>query len=217
MSRLYEMLGVEKDATLKDIKAAYRAKSKKAHPDAGGHEVEFNTLKLAFDILSNPARRERYDRTGRTDESPVTPQAIRGMIANTVRAIVTAQRPDGTTDNPEWDDIKQKVILTILDGRRAVANLRVETQRKIKRVNQLLSRFKSRTEEDPVGDALREELKKLEEEMRGHEDALEMSRELEAAFRQYDYEVGPGSEGQFNPGPPPRRGTIAGVLPSFIR
>jgi curved DNA-binding protein CbpA len=205
----YSVLSVERNATLKNIKSAYRTLSQEYHPDKpGGDRAKFEEIKLAYDVLSNPERRKRYDETGRIDESPVTPEAVRQMIAQTVRAIVTAQRPDGSTDDPDWDDVKQKVLLTIYEGRRQVEAMRRETERKLKRTEKLLKRFKSKTDEDPVGDALRDAKKDLEAEMRQHEDALEMSRKLEEAFKQYDYEVGPGPEGQFSPGPPLRRRTM---------
>lgn len=207
-TRLYEILKVKPDATEKEIRASYRKLSKTAHPDGGGHQAEFESLKRTFDILSDEKRRARYDATGRTDDSPVTPEAVRNMIATTVRAIVTAQRPDGTSDDPVWEDIKNKVLLTIFDGRRTI-NLNIaETRRKLARTQRLLDRFKPKTEFDPVGDCLRDEKRNLEREMREHEDAMEMSRELETTFAQYDYEVGPGPEGQYDPSPTLRRGTM---------
>lgn len=205
----YSILNVEVTATEKNIKSAYRILSQEYHPDKpNGDREKFEQVKLAYDILSNPERRRRYDQTGRTDESPVTPEAVRSMISQTVRAVVSAQRPDGSTDDPVWEDIKHRVLLTILDGRRQIGQMRNETLRRMKRVDELLARFKSKTDEDPVGDALRDEKATLQAEMRQHEDALEMSQKLEEAFRQYDYEVGPGPEGQFSPGPPLRRGQV---------
>ena len=60
----YEVLGVQVDATAEDIKNAYREKSKEAHPDTGGSEDEFTRLKKAFDILSDPKKRNLYDKYG---------------------------------------------------------------------------------------------------------------------------------------------------------
>ena len=42
---LYGILGVDKKATLKVIKKAYKDKAKKSHPDVGGDEEEFKKLK----------------------------------------------------------------------------------------------------------------------------------------------------------------------------
>lgn len=64
MSDLYAALRVKKTATAAEIKAAYRALALKHHPDHGGSEAEFKRLTAAYEVLSDPAQRERYDRHG---------------------------------------------------------------------------------------------------------------------------------------------------------
>ena len=62
---LYEILGVGKKATLKQIKSAYRKLSKKYHPDrTGGDDVIFRRINLAYNVLSNKSSRDLYDRYG---------------------------------------------------------------------------------------------------------------------------------------------------------
>ncbi|RCN48435.1 DnaJ domain protein [Ancylostoma caninum] len=60
----YELLGVRKDATQAEIKAAFYAKSKQLHPDKGtsGESASaFVELKEAYDVLRRPADRRAYD------------------------------------------------------------------------------------------------------------------------------------------------------------
>lgn len=64
MKTLYEELGVTQSATAEEIKTAYRKASKRTHPDKGGNADEFRRVSLAHEVLSDPARRERYDATG---------------------------------------------------------------------------------------------------------------------------------------------------------
>ncbi|ETN72595.1 DnaJ domain protein [Necator americanus] len=60
----YELLGVRKDATQAEIKAAFYAKSKELHPDKGSggdSSAAFVELKEAYDVLRRPADRRAYD------------------------------------------------------------------------------------------------------------------------------------------------------------
>ncbi|MBB2934454.1 hypothetical protein FHX82_001474 [Amycolatopsis bartoniae] len=58
----YELLGVDRTASVAEIKSAYRAKARASHPDAGGSPDEFHRLRLAYETLSDPHRRAEYDR-----------------------------------------------------------------------------------------------------------------------------------------------------------
>lgn len=67
---LYDDLGVAKDASATSLKAAHRAAAKREHPDVGGDRERFDRIQRAYDVLSDPERRARYDDTGIYDESP---------------------------------------------------------------------------------------------------------------------------------------------------
>ncbi len=47
-----DVLGISREATLQEIREAYRAKAKRYHPDAGGEEWAFRILSQAYEILS---------------------------------------------------------------------------------------------------------------------------------------------------------------------
>ncbi len=64
MADLYEVLGVSRDASGDEIKRAYRKQARSLHPDVGGDEQEFKALTHAYEVLSDPQRRARYDRFG---------------------------------------------------------------------------------------------------------------------------------------------------------
>ena len=58
----YKILNVEKDATPEEIKKAFRKLSMIYHPDRqGGNEEKFKEINKAYEILSNPEERKKYD------------------------------------------------------------------------------------------------------------------------------------------------------------
>lgn len=67
---LYETLGVDPAASAEEVRAAYRKRAKKAHPDTGGTAEEFQALSRALRILDDPEKRAKYDRGENPDDSP---------------------------------------------------------------------------------------------------------------------------------------------------
>jgi DnaJ homolog subfamily A member 2 len=63
-TKLYETLEVEKTASQKEIKKSYFRLSKVHHPDKGGDEHKFKEINAAYEILSDPEKREKYDKYG---------------------------------------------------------------------------------------------------------------------------------------------------------
>ena len=62
----YDILGVSRDASTEEIKKAFRAKARDSHPDANPDdptaEARFREIAEAYEVLSDPERRHRYDR-----------------------------------------------------------------------------------------------------------------------------------------------------------
>jgi molecular chaperone DnaJ len=63
----YKTLGVDKKASADDIKKAYRKLARKYHPDTNKEpaaEERFKEISEAYDVLSDPEKRKKYDRGG---------------------------------------------------------------------------------------------------------------------------------------------------------
>jgi len=61
---LYAALEIERSATDADVKKAYRHLAMKHHPDKGGDPEKFKEISKAYETLSDPVARKRYDAGG---------------------------------------------------------------------------------------------------------------------------------------------------------
>jgi len=64
----YQILGVNRNASEKEIKQAYRRLARKHHPDLNpgdkSAEATFKEINAAYEVLSNPEKRKKYDQFG---------------------------------------------------------------------------------------------------------------------------------------------------------
>ncbi len=64
----YKILGVDKNIPQKDVRMAYRKRAKLFHPDLHPNDpkakAKFQALNEAYDVISNPDKRAKYDRYG---------------------------------------------------------------------------------------------------------------------------------------------------------
>lgn len=126
---LYAELGVARDAAEAALKKAYRKRSKETHPDtAAGSEEAFRRVKTAYDVLSDPEKRTKYDNTGQFDDD--TPDNLRaaalGVIEATVAAVVNPFFMGGMNpnDDPRQLDLvgamRDKITQQIVEGRNGI-------------------------------------------------------------------------------------------------
>ena len=84
----YEFLQISPNADADTIHRVYRFLAARLHPDniETGHAENFQLLKKAYDVLSDPARRAEYDSKRRQDAPPQQP------ISSTVDFMDVARR-----------------------------------------------------------------------------------------------------------------------------
>jgi curved DNA-binding protein len=61
MTDHYQTLGLQPNATVDQIKKAYRSLAMKHHPDRGGDQAKFKDISVAYDTLSDQNKRAEYD------------------------------------------------------------------------------------------------------------------------------------------------------------
>lgn len=87
MKDLYELLGVSKNASMEEIKKAFRKIAMEHHPDKNNneHSEKFLHAKEAYSILINPEKRKKYDETGFVeDEEKISANDIALMNLNNI-------------------------------------------------------------------------------------------------------------------------------------
>jgi curved DNA-binding protein CbpA len=197
MNELYATLNLDPNAETIDIKTAYRRLSKALHPDRGGSAEEWEKLNVAYNVLSDPERRERYDLTGRVEPSKVTPARIREFLKQTLLSIIDRSK--------NRLDLNDNILAVILDDLNAT---RPGVQRQLRDLHHELHRAEElrknfiptglRIHDDVVNSILSAEIDKVKDRVKLQQDMLELLGEVEAVLGLYSYgKAAPASEGQY--------------------
>ena len=68
MSSHYALLGLPRTCSTEEVRAAYKARAMKSHPDRGGDPAVWQRIQQAFDTLADPEKRAVYDRSEQDSE-----------------------------------------------------------------------------------------------------------------------------------------------------
>lgn len=200
----YEILGVNSDASMADIKTAYRSLSKEYHPDKNKEDPEasrkFQEVQDAYEVLKDPERRRRFDETGSiSDLYKATEVEIDQTIIQLFSSVVNGGE-DLTTVN--FTMVMTQMLKT---GRRQVrANIK-DLKEKLFRLVMVRKRIKKKGEgKNILLQYLDDQIAGIEHQIKAQENALDISIEAENRLADYEFEVGPRPEGQFSRRPTAR-------------
>ena len=118
----YQVLGIARTASQDEIKTAYRRLAKKLHPDLnpGRPEIErqFKDVASAYDLLSDPAKRGRFDR-GEIDASGAEQRG--GFWRSRAGQRGRGPFADGGQGGVDTEDLFEEFLRTATRGRRGGA------------------------------------------------------------------------------------------------
>jgi DnaJ-class molecular chaperone len=66
----YDVLGLTRDASPEDVKKAYHKLARLHHPDKGGDPEKFKKIQGAYEVLSDPQKRQNFDQFGTAEGNP---------------------------------------------------------------------------------------------------------------------------------------------------
>ena len=136
---LYDDLELPKTCTSEEIKQKYRILAQLHHPDKGGDVEKFKRMKLAYEVLSDPIKREHYDSTGDHYNDVNIDSEVMARLAMMVTQFVQHI-------NPEIDDLILKMRIEIRALQQLTNNAIVECNNLINKMNIISKKIKLKKE-----------------------------------------------------------------------
>lgn len=187
---LYDHLGIPRDADAATIRRAYYRRAKSDHPDAGGDRRSFALTTLAKDILSDPDRRAKYDRTGDADAASIdnTASEIMQIVVALIEAIINSYAHNGV--DPVTINIPAEALKLADNKLREGARELAECNKRLAKERRFLNRFKRKTPGDNVLDKIMHgRVKPYEEALRNVEQAIVRLKAAVEIIKEYEFEA----------------------------
>ena len=136
---LYDDLELPKNCTSEEIKQKYRILAQIHHPDKGGDVEKFKRMKLAYEVLSDPIKREHYDSTGDHYNDINLDSEVMGRLAVMLSQFVQHI-------NPEFDDLILKMRIEIRALQQLTTTAIVECNNLIDKMNVISKKIRLKKE-----------------------------------------------------------------------
>ena len=136
---LYDELELLKNCTSEEIKQKYRILAQLHHPDKGGDVEKFKRMKLAYEVLSDPIKREHYDSTGDHYSDVNLDSEVMGRLSVMVSQFVQHI-------NPEFDDLILKMRIEIRALQQMTTNAIIECNDLIAKFNIISKKIRLKKE-----------------------------------------------------------------------
>lgn len=180
----YQTLGVGKDASPDVIRAAYRLLARRYHPDmnpgetAAGAEAMFKDVQAAYDELSDPDARKRYDETGTATEPPSLEAESRKFLMDLFNAALDHD-----------DDLVAKVKAYLGKFKTEMEGARAQHAAKLKRLEKRSGRVKVKTGDNLAQMLIDQKIGQLKADIAQCDHALLVRDAAVVMVENYEHEV----------------------------
>ena len=180
---LYDELELPKNCTSAEIKQQYRILAQIHHPDKGGDEEKFKRIKLAYEILSDTAKRAHYDSTGEHyDDANIDNEVINrlsNMISHFTQQI-----------NPDVDDLILRMKVDIHQAQHQTNNAILECNNIIKKLTLIAQKIKLKKEGENLLKTLVEtKITQRQNELNGHRRTLLVFAKMLEVLEDYHFSL----------------------------
>lgn len=184
MKDLYEVLDVNKTASQEEIKSAFVKKAKENHPDKNiGKEEDFAgkmaVINEAYNVLSDPTSRDRYDKTGQKKEVPFDIK-FKALINNMLGSIL--EQVDVDFSNVV-EIFKDTVDTIVLDNENALKDL----EKKLRKAENIKKRL-STTKDTNVMEVIEFHIYEFNKKIRTAKDDIEFFNTAQTVLSDYNYD-----------------------------
>ena len=185
---LYDVLGVDKRASRKEIKSAYYKKARESHPDAGGRADDFQKAVTAYSVLVDDGKRAQYDQAGQYSSGANT---IREKAYQEITMIIDTEITGLLASEKKF--FHEDIILNITERIKPVISKSKQEAAKAKKKEaklfSLLERFKYEGRGCSIIDGLREHYRKsIANQIMQAEEVAEIGEEMLKILRDYKFE-----------------------------
>ncbi len=191
---LYDILGLQPDATQEAIEKAYKRLAREHHPDRGGDEEDFEPIAEAYSVLGDPSRRSRYDLDGRWDNGAKVDNAmlsVLSLLSTTLVEVMTKRQPD--------DDIRQAMMDHLVEAWQAAISPVSKLEMAKAQFEKLAGRWTTSGEPNLMEEVVSQHIGKIQDEIdQAQAEAVRFDKAIEV-LKKYKYRFD-STGGLFMPG-----------------
>lgn len=187
---LYDDLGLPKGASGEEVKKAYRKAAHKTHPDKGGDVQKFQVVQHAYNVLGDPTKKEKYDRTG-VDGQEIS---VRGVAMQNICSMILQMVEQS---EPGKMDIVKNAHNATLEAQRKMGEHIKLVEKKIKKYEAQLKRFKHKGRSDDfISSAINQQILVCKNNIEDTKKAKQINDEMFRLLKEYEYAVDRDGEGE---------------------